>query len=194
MRIKELQDTLLGVLYIKKRAGVNGYYSLRQIMNTLEEGIVSEDIVDISKYLEAKDYVKCLYQIEDIYIQLTTFGSVYVEELFEKKELNEEYLTDVNKRIDSAAQSEAEIERPNKERILEKRKNLINSLKKIKPKLGKAVNPEIYDLKIDIDIIVLELQKINPDNDIIKQKLNRLDYNNNIKNDIYMLYNNINLY
>jgi hypothetical protein len=29
-------------------------------------------------------------------------------------------------------------------------------------------------------------------NDVIKQKLNRLDYNNIIKNDIYNLYNNIN--
>ena len=194
MKIKELQDTIIGVLYVKKRNGVTGFYSAMQIVRSLMNNASSEEVVDILKYLEAKDLIKCIYQIEDVYIQITTYGSIHVEELIERQVLNDDYLVEVNKKVDLKAQTEAEIERPNKEKIIEKRKYIIDSLKKTKIKLGKAVNPEIYDLKLDIDIIMLELKKINPDKDVIKQKLNKLDYNNNIKSDIYYLYDNINLY
>lgn len=64
----------------------------------------------------------------------------------------------------------------------------------MKKKLGTSASPEIYDLKLDIDIIKIELQKINPDRDVIKQKMMRLDYNARIANEINTLYHSLNIY
>ncbi len=64
----------------------------------------------------------------------------------------------------------------------------------MKRKLGSSAIPEIYDLRLDIEIIKLELQKIDPDRDIIKQKMMKLDYNTQIANEINNLYHRLNIH
>ncbi|MCP4049764.1 MAG: hypothetical protein GY730_03560, partial [bacterium] len=117
------------------------------------------------------------------------FESPGLDLVFDRKNYNFQLI----KAVKQKAQSESEIERPDKEQIKEKRKSLFNTLASMKKKLGSSASPELYDMKLDIDIIRLELQKISPDRDIIKQKMMRLDYNNRIINEINTLYHSLNI-
>jgi len=194
LKYRDILNIVLGYLYFQKFDGNTGFFSLTGILTAIEYPSSKEEVNDIGKYLEAKDYIKALFQIDDVYIQIIIQGIVYAEGLIERNEIKEDYIKNIIKTVEQKAQSESEIERPDKEQIKERRRYLFNMLSRMKKKLGSSVSPEMYDLKLDIDIIKLELQKISPDRDIIKQKMTKLDYNNRISNEIAMLYHNLNIY
>lgn len=193
LKYRDILKIVLGYLYFQKFDGNTGFFSLTEIFTAIGYPSSKEEASDIAKYLEAKDYIKALFQIDDIYIQIMTQGIIHVEELLERGEVAEPYIKDIIKRVKQKALSEIEIERPNKKQLKEKRKDLFNALTYMKRKLGNSASPEIYDLKLDIDIIRKELEKINPDRDIIKQKMMRLDYDTRIINEINMLYHSLNI-
>jgi len=194
LKYRDILNIVLGYLYFQKFDGNTGFFSLTGILTAIEYPSSKEEVNDIGKYLEAKDYIKALFQIDDVYIQIIIQGIVYAEGLIERNEIKEDYIKNIIKTVEQKAQSESEIERPDKEQIKERRRYLFNMLSRMKKKLGSSVSPEMYDLKLDIDIIKLELQKISPDRDIIKQKMTKLDYNNRISNEIAMLYHSLNIY
>jgi len=194
LKYRDILNIVLGYLYFQKFDGNTGFFSLTGILTAIEYPSSKEEVNDIGKYLEAKDYIKALFQIDDVYIQIIIQGIVYAEGLIERNEIKEDYIKNIIKAVEQKAQSESEIERPDKEQIKERRRYLFNMLSRMKKKLGSSVSPEMYDLKLDIDIIKLELQKISPDRDIIKQKMTKLDYNNRISNEIAMLYHSLNIY
>jgi len=193
LKYRNVLNIVLGYLYFQKFDGNTGFFSLTTILTALDYPSSEVEVYDIGKYLETKDYIKALFQIDDVYIQIMTQGIIYVEELLEQFEIQEASIRDIIKLVKQKAQSEREIERPNKQQIQEKRKNLFNMLNIIKRKIGTSASPDIYDLRLDIDIIKLELQKISPDRDIIKQKMMRLDYNTRIVNEINTLYHSLNI-
>jgi len=178
-------------LYFQKFDGNTGFFSLTAILTAMEYPSSKEEVSDVGKYLETKDYIKALFQIDDVYVQIATQGIIYSEDLIERDVIEEDRTKSIARLV---AQSESEIERPDKKQIKERRKNFFTILTNMKKKLGSSASPEIYDLKLDIDVIKTELQKMNPDRDIIKQKMMKLDYNNRIANEITMLYHSLNIY
>jgi len=193
LKYRDILNIVLGYLYFQKFDGNTGFFGLTAILTAIEYPSSKEEMKDIGKYLETKDYIRAIFQIDDVYIQIITQGIIYVEGLIEKNVIQDDYIRNIIKVFKQKAQSESKIERPDKEQIKEKRKNLFKTLSSMKKKLGSSVIPEIYDLKLDIDIIKLELQKMIPDRDIIKQKMMRLDYNKRIASEIHTLYNSLNL-
>ncbi|MCP4108668.1 MAG: hypothetical protein GY749_24495 [Desulfobacteraceae bacterium] len=194
LKYRDILNIVVGYLYFQKFDGNTGFFALTTILSATDYPSSKEEVNDIGKYLETKDYIKALFQIDDVYVQIATQGIIYAEELIENDVIEEDYIRSIIKLVKQKAQSEREIERPDKNQIKERRKNLFNTLTNMKKKLGTSANPEIYDLKLDIDIIRIELQKISPDRDIIKQKMMKLDYNNRIVNEINTLYHSLNIY
>ncbi len=197
MKPPAYRDTLkivLGHLYFQKFDGNTGFFGLTDILTAIGYPTAKEELNNIGKYLEAKDYIKAIFQIDDVYVQIITQGILYVEELLEKNEINEIIIKEMNKKIKQSAQLASEIERPSIGQIKARRKQLLNMLTNIKRKLGSSINLENYDLKKDVDIIKLELEKLNPDKDIIRQKMMRFDYNERIRSEINVLYENLNIY
>jgi hypothetical protein len=193
-KYREILNIVLGYLYFQKFGGNTGFFALTDILASVGYPSSKNEVNDIGKYLETKDYIKAIFQIDDVYAQIMIQGIIYVEGLIERNEIKEDYIKKIIKTVKQKVRSEREIERPDKNQIKEKRKNLFTALSSMKRKLGTSDSPELYDLKLDIDIIRLELQKINPDRDIIKQKMTRLDDDNRIINEINMLYHNLNIY
>ncbi len=193
LKYRDILNIVLGYLYFQKFDGNTGFFSLTTVLTAIEYPSSKEEVNDIGKYLEAKDYIKALFQIDDVYIQIITQGIIYAEGLIERNEIKEGYIKDIIKIVKQRSQSKSEIEGPDKEQIKKKRKYLFTTLNSMKKKLGSSVSPELYDLKLDIDIIKLELQKISPDRDVIRQKMMKLDYNNRIANEITVLYHSLNL-
>ncbi|MCP4367417.1 MAG: hypothetical protein GY797_04775 [Deltaproteobacteria bacterium] len=194
LKYRDILNRVVGYLYFQKFDGNTGFFGLTTILSAMEYPSSKEEINDIGKYLETKDYIKALFQIDDVYVQIVTQGIIYAEDLIENGVIKEDYIRSIIRLVKQKAQSESDIERPDKKQIQERRKNLFNTLTKMKKKLGTSVSPEIYDLKLDIDIIKIELQKISPDRDIIKQKMMKLDYNNHIVNEVNTLYHSLNIY
>lgn len=129
LKYRDILNIVLGYLYFQKFDGNIGFFSLTPILSAIDYPSSKEEVNDIGKYLETKDYIKALFQIDDVYIQIMTQGIIYVEGLLERHEIQEEYIRDIIKRIKQKAQSENEIERPDKKKIQEKRKNLFHTLK-----------------------------------------------------------------
>ncbi len=194
LKYKEVLNIVLGYLYFQKFDGNIGFFGLTNILSAIKYPCTKEEINEIGRYLEAKDYIKVIFQIDDVYVKIMTQGIIFVEGLIERNEIKEEYIKDIMKVVKQKAQSENEIERPNREQIKARRKDILKTLSHMKRKLGNAANPQIYDLRIDLDIIKLELEKLDPDKDIIKQKIMKLDYNPRIREDINGLFNELNLY
>ncbi len=194
LKYRDILNIVLGYLYFQKFDGNTGFFALTTILTAIGYPSSKEEVNDIGKYLEAKDHVKSLFQIDDVHIQIMTQGIIYVEGLIERDEIQEGHIRNIIKLVRQEAQSENEIERPNKKQIQEKRKNLFQTLSNMKRKLGSPASSETYDLKLDIDIIKLELQKTSPDRDVIKQKMMRLDHNARIINEINTLYHSLNIY
>ncbi len=194
LKYRDILNIVVGYLYVQKFDGNTGFFGLTAILSAMEYPSSKEEVNDIGKYLETKDYIKALFQIDDVYVQIVTQGIIYAEDLLEREVIKEDYVRSLVRRVQQKAQSEREIERPDKKQIQERRKNLFNTLTNMKKKLGTSASPEIYDLKLDIDIIKIELQKVSPDRDIIKQKMMKLDYNNRIVNEINTLYHSLNIY
>jgi len=194
LKYKEALNIVLGYLYFQKFDGNTGFFGLTIILSAIKYPSTKEEINEIGRYLEAKDYIKVIFQIDDVYVKIITQGIIFVEGLIEKNEIKEEYIKDIIKIVKQKSQSENEIERPNKEQIKARRKDILKTLSHMKRKLGNSANPQIYDLRIDIDIIKLELEKLSPDKDILKQKIMKLDYNPLIRENINALFNELNIY
>jgi hypothetical protein len=194
LKYRDMLNIILGYLYFQKFEGNTGFFALTDILTAVGYPSSKNEVNDIAKYLEIKDYIKAIFQIDDVYAQIMIQGIMCVEGLIERNEIKELYIKNIIKTVKQKAQSESEIERPDKKQIKEKRKNLFTALSSMKRKLGASASPELYDLKLDIDIIRLELQKISPDRDIIKQKMTGFDYDKRITNEINMLYENLNIY
>lgn len=196
LNYKKRLDIILGYLYFQKMEGNTGYFPLSELLKGMEYPASKEELTEIAKYLEIKDYIKAIYQIDEVYVQIITQGIVHVEEdLIDKNQINEDSIKEIIKKVKQNAQKEGEIESPNKAQITNRRKHIFKTLTKIKQKIRPTHSPETYDMKKDIDVLRTELEKINPDIDVIRQKMRKLEYTNqNIMDEVTYLYNNLNLY
>jgi len=192
VKLKDAQSAILGVLYSCREIGNIGFIGLSSIFKIIKYNFNQEIVFDTGKYFEAKGYVQLLSSIDDVYVQIATQGILYVEELIERGEIKQDYVKEIAKALSKNIISKKELQNPRG--IKERRKGIIKILDSLKSKIGKGMDPESYDLRIDIDILKMEMKKIVPDQDIIKSKLNQFDIQNRYFHEISKIKNNINLY
>lgn len=192
MRLREAQDIILCVLYFCRDMGNTGFLGLSSIFTKIKYNFNQEILFETGKYFEAKGFVQMLNSIDDVYIQIATQGILYVEDLIENTTINTDYAKEIAKSIGKDSVTKNDMESPRK--VMLRRKNVISTLDNIKRAIGDAMDPESYDLRLDIDIIKLELKKINPDQEIIRMKLYKFDNMNKYINEFSKISNQLNLF
>lgn len=181
MTQKELNNQIIAYLYAidkKTKSNMSQSFSLRGIIQSLGETINAEKLRDTARYLDAKGYMNANYILGDILVSITTNGIIYVEE----------QLDEVVTRIEPTIENQVK-----KQEVDELRKPvfaLLSSLKKsVSQRYGKKT-----DLTKDIDIIKLELEKFEPDTEVLNLKTNQLermvhdDYTRELKYMLNLVY------
>jgi hypothetical protein len=192
MKLREAQDIILSVLYFCREIGNTGFLGLSIIFSKIKYNYNQEILFETGKYFEAKGYVQLLNSIDDVYVQIATQGIFYVEELIDTTGVNIDYVKEIAKALGENAISKSDMESPRK--IMIRRKNVFKILDNIKGQIGDAMDPESYDMRIDIDIVKLELKKVCPDQEVIKMKLYKFDNSNKYIHEFSKISNQLNLF
>ncbi|HPY88929.1 MAG TPA: hypothetical protein PLG34_13220, partial [Spirochaetota bacterium] len=105
---------------------------------------------------------------------LTTSGIVYIERK------GEEFINELKKYIDKvdnlekSAKGEHDITNPTLESVKKEREPIYDMLNKLKDIVTEKIQPNNYDILKDIEILQSELEKLNPDKEIVGNKLNAI--------------------
>ncbi len=169
LNYRELLDIILHILYRLKFEHKKSYHSLSDIINGLDYPLDITDIYEVGKYLEAQGFIKAEFEFGDVFAEITSSGMIYVEEelQFDGKLKNETKADRLSKIIDSVSQYDEDY-------ILEFRKPLINEINEMKNILKKRRQGS-SDIGKDIDILKIEMEKNNPEMDILEIKLNNIE-------------------
>jgi hypothetical protein len=190
--MKKLIDLIIAYLYFyRTEKGNYNYFSLKNIVKILGNDIPFEEIFNIAKYLEARGDIEAMYVLGDVFVKLSTLGTLKYEEkpdILIKKDKSEiadkEFIENLNAIADEY--NEASVEKSRNDVI-----KFVESIKEILKKADDDWNKEDY-LK-DIDILIWELDKSNPNKEIIANKLNSLIECKSISHDIKELESLLNL-
>ncbi len=171
MKFRELLDKVVLVLYELKSERGMGYYNLNKIIEKIGYPSDLSEMNKLAKYLEAKGYIKIKPEFGTIFAKITHAGLVYVED--NNLTLNK---LEIHFNVDDAPiYNEDEVDylkfRQPLLDIIKRMKNLLTKNKKGKTDVGK-----------DVDILKLEMSKINPNNEIIEFKLRDLENEKLLRN------------
>ena len=172
LKYKDLYDYIVGVLYSLKRKNHTGYFSLRDIIINLDYPSTPNEIVEIGKYLEAVGYVKADFRLGDVFVEITPRGIVYIE----NKEADflptfEQYLEQKN----GQAQVDKVASKLSNKSIHNSKLPIIAKINVIINYLGSVKVLKNSDLHMDAKILKLEIEKENPDKEIISIKIFNLE-------------------
>ncbi len=168
---KEYVYKMLGVLYkIYMEENYKGFINMIDISKLLEQEDL-EWVYESINYLEAMGFVKPINTIGSIYAKIMPKGIMFLDD---DEELNikvqvEPLLEKMN--FGKIRKFENQI---NSDDILEERKELFELLKSIKDNLNE--NPRYREVLFDIDTLKSELNKLDPDKEIILKKIDALRY------------------
>ncbi|HAO20520.1 MAG TPA: hypothetical protein DCQ37_08675 [Desulfobacteraceae bacterium] len=156
MKYMELLDNVIFILYeLKKTKGIN-WYCLNNIVELLNYDSKISEVNEIAKYLEAQGYLELMSEFGMIFVQITSAGLVYVEKNQIQRDLKDIDLDKVNIY--------------NEDDYFLFRKPLLDIVKKMKSILTKNKKGKA-DIGKDVEILKLEISKINPNKEIIELKL-----------------------
>lgn len=88
IKYKDLLDYIVAYLYEMQINNKTGYFSLKKIVEQFQYNTDFENIIDIAKYLEARDRISANYIFGDVLIKISTTGIIYIEDkgkLFNRK-------------------------------------------------------------------------------------------------------------
>lgn len=170
LKYTTLIDFILRTLFDAKKEYPNNYLSLISVLDVLNYPYSFNEIVEIGEYMEAKGYVNISKSLGDIFVQLSSVGKIYIEDKNESfHEEYSEYLKKVMKKKKNkelTLQSFLPKENP-KARLI----RLVNKIvRKVREKEGNE-----SDYLNDVKIIKLELEKSNPNIQILEMKLTSLN-------------------
>lgn len=160
---RELLDIILQILYKLKFRQNKAYHSLRDIVEGLKYPLDITDIYEAGKYLEAQGFIRPEFEFGDVFAEITSAGMLYVEEKLPKNGKTDKLL----QHIDNISQYDEEL-------IPEFRKPLLNQIDEMKDILKKNRRGK-SDVGKDLDILKIEIEKINPDMDVIETKLDSIE-------------------
>ncbi len=152
-------DMALRVLYNLKSDKGDNYYNLNQIIHNLDPAFSRSDMLEIGKYLEAQGYIKAEFKFGEVFANITSSGMVHIEDNPQEKDLS-----NLSGKVSSYdEQSEEELKKP----IFALLDKMESILKK------KRLNST--DIGRNLSIIRIELERENPDIDIIDIKIKSLE-------------------
>jgi hypothetical protein len=172
LKYKDLYDYIIGVLYSLKLKKQTGFFSLREIVENLDYPSTPNEIFEIGKYLEAEGYVKADFRLGDVFIEITPQGIVYIENKDDTFMLTvEEFLKEINDQdqVDKIAS------KLSTKSIHDSKKPIIEKINGIIKYLGSVKALKNSDLHMDAKILKLEIEKENPDNEVISIKIMNLE-------------------
>lgn len=171
IRHQDLPNIILPILY-EARESSTGFISLGEIIRMIGVEKTASELYETAGYLETKGYVKADYVLGGVFVRLTTPGIVYVED----------NLKNNNSEMARVASDIYERFRPNltnftetEEYLIELRKPLHKTLDEIKQILNNKIGSET-PLLLDAQIMKLELQKPDPDPEILSAKITALNH------------------
>ncbi len=160
---RELLNIILRILYELKFERNKEFHSLTDIVNALEYPLDITDIYEAGKYLEAQGFIKAEFEFGDVFAEITSSGMLYVEEKLQKISKADKLLGIINN-----------ISQYDENSILEFRKPLLSQIDRMKNILKKNKRGK-SDVGKDVDILRMEIEKINPDMDILEIKINNIE-------------------
>jgi Mn-dependent DtxR family transcriptional regulator len=172
LKYKELYDYILGVLYSLKRKKESGFFSLKDIIESLGYNSSPSEVFEIAKYLEAEGYVKISSSLGDVFVEITPNGIVYIEEKDENfMSTFEEFLKkqQLERNFDRIAS------RLSKSKIQQSRKTIIDKVDQLIKYLNAHKIFKKSDIFTDMKILKLELQKTDPDKEVVSIKVAKLE-------------------
>ena len=170
---RQLLDFSVGVLYdLRVKQKRTAYFSLKEIVKYFDYEATFDELRDIAKYLEAQGYVKTLFTYGDVFLELTTRGIIYFEEK------DNVFITAFEAFMKGKEQKEkikTTVEQLDKNSITTSKNNLVKEIKNFREEVKNQNDKNQYnDYLFDIDILIFELQKDNPDKEILAHKTNKL--------------------
>jgi hypothetical protein len=184
---KQLLDFTIGVLYeLRVKQKRTGYYSLNEIIKYFNYEVSFDEIRDIAKYLEAQGYVKTVFIYGDVFLELTTRGIIY----FEAKDKAFFTSFDAFRKARQKEKIKDTVEQLDKKIMASSKENLVKEIQDFKKLNDKN---QYTDYLSDIDILIIELQKDNPDKEILAHKTNKLLENLNFRDKLSKIVSKLNI-
>lgn len=172
LKYKDLYDYIIGVLYSLKLKKQTGFFSLREIVENLDYPSTPNEIFEIGKYLEAEGYVKADFRLGDVFIEITPQGIVYIEN---KEETFLPTFEEFIKQKNEQAQVDKIASKLSTKSMHESKRPILEKINAIIKYLGSVKALKNSDLHIDAKILKLEIEKENPDKEIISIKIMNLE-------------------
>ena len=179
MKYKQLLERIIGLLYLLKQEGEQGYFDIKKLIEVFEYPLSPEDLRELVEYLEAQGYIRAIFSLGTASVEITPRGMLYIEE--EKNAILPE-LEGGLKELKEHARSEREIKSPTPEEVLKDRQEIFEKIGEIRSIIKERLGQNSYDIDKDIAILISELEKLNPDIDVIGNKLNSLGHLEFIRN------------
>ena len=185
LKYTELLDYILKALKEIKPQTQDKFVSLVSFLKIFKYPFNYSDVPEIAKYLEARGFIKALPVIGDVRVQITTSGLVYVEN---KETIEPDFVVKYEAFVKMLRD-----ENDGKTLMVRLSDENYNPKKTIGLILDAIVTKIEGDYKLDAEVIRLELSKSNPDLKLIEFKINNLEQNQSIKEEVNALRNHFNL-
>lgn len=196
---RQINDLLILYLYQERKDGNDGYVEITAPIRTIDASISFSEAIEFAKYQENLGNIDVMARLEKVFGQITHKGMLYAEGLVEegKKYLN--FINEIRRKLKNQAKKEAEAARNKKAKndtkffspkLANERTFVINTLKKIKRKIDDSehIGANLFDLNCDLDILLIEFKKVQPDYESILRKLEMaLEQRNILEVDMFML-------
>ncbi len=169
-------DIVLYVLYQLKLDKGDNYYHLNQIIHHTDPKLSLSNIIEIGKYLEAQGYINVEFEFGEVFASITPAGMVHIENNFEENDL-----------ISLSNQASSyKISLYGEESSEKLKKPVFALLDKMKSKLKKN-RLSSSDIGKNLKIMRIELEKEEPDIDVIDIKIKSLEGKSFLKKDTQLI-------
>lgn len=145
----------------------DSFISLPAILEILDYKASFSEALEMTKYMETRGWVKPIFIVGDIRVQITSSGLIHLEELGE--EFNTLFVDYMGKLTEKKGRLELKTFFEEKD----PKKKVIDLLNIISSRIIEKEGHET-DLNKDIEIIKLELSKLQPNFEILDQKFSAL--------------------
>ena len=171
IKYTDLYDYVINVLYELKQKKQIGFFSLKNILDYLDYPYTPEEFIEIAKYLEAMGYIDADFKVGDVFIKLKPQGIIHIEsrdkyflssfEEYKKSKKIKTLVADVVKKmLPTTIEASKNI-------VIEIVDDIIAYLKEYKQNLS-------LDLSKDANILKLEIQKEEPQIEVIGLKIAKI--------------------
>ncbi len=190
LKYTDRYDYIIGVLYKLKAEGKSGSFSLKQLLQAIDNKVDYEEVFQTGKYLEAQGYINAYQVIGDVWVEITPNGIIHWENKTDKFILNfTEFVQKQN--IEEVIEKMVNVFEE-KDSVKNTRNDIFKTLDIILSKT-KELNKQNPDLLIDTQILKMEFEKEIPDNEVILNKLYSIDQMPSLRKEVFFIKKILNI-